>query len=60
MGSKLILRVYQSNGTRLNWIKWREESRVLCDKKIPMRLKDKFYKRVVRPVMLYGLVLGGV
>ncbi|KAG5583946.1 hypothetical protein H5410_044380 [Solanum commersonii] len=36
------------------WMKWRLASRVLCDKKIPSRLKDKFYRVVVRPALLYG------
>jgi len=41
------------------WTKWREASgRVLCDRRIPIRLKDKFYKTVVRLVMMYRLELG--
>jgi hypothetical protein len=27
---------------------------VLCDKKVPNKLKGKFYRTVIRPVMLYG------
>jgi len=34
---------------------WREAScRVLCDKRILIRLKGKFYKTVVRLVIIYG------
>lgn len=35
-------------------IKWKKASSVLCDKRIPIRLKGKFFKSVVRPTMLYG------
>lgn len=36
------------------WLKWRQVTGVLCDRRIPDRLKGKFYKMVVRPVALYG------
>ncbi|XP_070005819.1 uncharacterized protein [Nicotiana sylvestris] len=37
------------------WMKWRLTSGVLCDKNVPLRLKGKFYKVVVRPTILYGV-----
>ncbi|XP_018631867.2 uncharacterized protein [Nicotiana tomentosiformis] len=35
------------------WMKWRLTSNVLYDKNMPLRLKGKFYKVAVRPIMLY-------
>ena len=35
------------------WTKWRSASGVLCDKKISLALKGKFYKRAVRLALLY-------
>ncbi|KAF3647276.1 hypothetical protein FXO38_18746 [Capsicum annuum] len=43
-----------SHRIRVGWIKWNLASRVLCDKKVPPKLKGKFYKVAVRPAMLYG------
>ncbi|KAL5161290.1 LINE-1 retrotransposable element ORF2 protein [Glycine soja] len=36
------------------WIKWRKASGVLCDAKVPIKLKGKFYRTAVRPAILYG------
>ncbi|PUZ46468.1 hypothetical protein GQ55_7G080900 [Panicum hallii var. hallii] len=36
------------------WLKWRQDSGVLCDKKVPQRLKGKFYRTAIRPAMLYS------
>ena len=33
--------------------KYRNASRVLCDCRIPIKLKRKFYKTIIRPSMLY-------
>ena len=36
------------------WMKWRQVTGVLCDKRMPLRLKSKLYRAVVRPVAMYG------
>ena len=42
------------NRVRLAWNKWREITGVICDKKIPVKLKHKIYKTVIKPTMTYG------
>ena len=36
------------------WLKWRQASGILCDKRVAQKLKGKFYRTAIRPVMLYG------
>ncbi|KAL5193398.1 Craniofacial development protein 2 [Glycine soja] len=36
------------------WMKWRKASGVLCDAKVLIKLKGKFYRTAVRPAILYG------
>ncbi|KAK3538381.1 hypothetical protein QTP86_001546 [Hemibagrus guttatus] len=63
VSERQILRV-QSNGecgkevkkrVQAGWNGWRKVSGVLCDRKISARIKEKVYRTVVRPAMLYGL-----
>jgi hypothetical protein len=43
-----------SHRIKAGWIKWRQASGVLCDKRVPQKLKDKFYRTTIRSAMLYG------
>ncbi|GJW29669.1 hypothetical protein Tco_0046544 [Tanacetum coccineum] len=36
------------------WLKWRAATGILCDKNVPLKLKEKFYRVAIRPAMLYG------
>jgi hypothetical protein len=42
-----------SHRIKAGWIKWRQAPGVLYDKRVPKKLKDKFYRVTIRPVMLY-------
>ena len=39
---------------KVAWSRWRGLSGVIYDKKVPVKLKSKQYKTVVRPAMVYG------
>jgi hypothetical protein len=39
----------------VGWLKWCHASGVLCDKRVPPKLKGKFYRIAIRPAMLYGV-----
>jgi hypothetical protein len=43
-----------SHRIRVRWVKWRQVSGILCDKKVPNKLKDKFYRTAIRPAKMYG------
>ncbi|KAE8658174.1 Zinc finger CCCH domain-containing protein 64 [Hibiscus syriacus] len=43
-----------SHRIKAGWLKWRAATRVLCDKKVPLKLKGKFYRMAIRPALLYG------
>jgi len=43
---------------QVRWLKWRIASGILCDTKVSLKLKGKFYWTAARPAMLNGTVLG--
>ena len=38
---------------QVGWLKWRAASRVLCNRRVPPKLKGKFYRTAIRPAILY-------
>jgi hypothetical protein len=43
-----------SHRIKVGWLNWHQTSGVLCDPRVPLKLKDKFYRTVIQPTMLYG------
>jgi hypothetical protein len=39
---------------KAGWMKWHQTSDILCDKRVPQKLKGKFYRMEIRPALLYG------
>ena len=42
------------NRIKAAWQKWKDIEGVLCDAKMPKYLKGKAYKKIIRPVLMYG------
>ena len=36
------------------WLNWRKTTGILCDKRIPPKLKGRVHKGVVQPALLFG------
>ena len=43
-----------NNRIRIGWMKRKKLSGVMCDRKMPVELKDKVFKTIIRPAMTYG------
>ena len=41
-----------SHRIKVGWMKWRQASGILYDKRVPLKLKGKFYRMAIRPAML--------
>ena len=37
------------------WANWRKMTGLICDRRVPAKIKGKVYKSTVRPAMMYGL-----
>jgi hypothetical protein len=44
-----------SHKIKAGLLKWRQASGVLCDPRVPLKLKGKLYRTAIRPTMLYGV-----
>jgi hypothetical protein len=44
-----------SHRIKVGWLKWRQASGVLCDLRVSLKIKCKFYRTAIRPTILYGV-----
>jgi hypothetical protein len=42
-----------SHRIKADWLKWCQTSGVLCDPRVPLKVKGKFYRTAIRSAMLY-------
>ena len=43
------------NREQVGWNSWRKVSGLICDRRVSAKVKEKVYRTVVRPSMMYGL-----
>jgi predicted metal-dependent hydrolase len=43
-----------SHRIKAGWMKLRQIYGILCDKNVPNKLKGKFYRTAIKPVMIYN------
>jgi hypothetical protein len=43
-----------SHRIKVDWLRWRQTSGVLCDPRVLLKIKVKFYRTTIRSGMLYG------
>jgi hypothetical protein len=43
-----------SHKIKVRWLKWCQAYDVLCNPTMPLKLKSKLYRFVIRPTILYG------
>jgi hypothetical protein len=43
-----------SHRIKADWLNWHQDSGVLYDPRVLLKLKGKFYMTVIRPALLYG------
>ena len=47
-----------NKGIRIGWMKWKDVSGVMRDRKMPVELKDKYFNTIIiRSAMAYGTVM---
>lgn len=46
-----------NNWILVGWFKWKKAIGVMCDRKVQVKVKGKFYRKIIRPAMLHSSVL---